>query len=182
MTENLCWLFLTLAFASCAAPVTYSTDYPLTGSMVQGRDGLLSGKIPQGWFSVTEDSLASALSILLIQSETKATLSVRELKLDRRAIQQVGKDGLPLLARISAASRDVPSKGAASDPQEFELHGKRFCAYEISGGSSRSRVVIFSAKGRYFECEARGGNSGWQNEGYNRLFSTQQSFLSSFTY
>ena len=175
-------LVLALVVASCAVSLPYSSDYPMTNTFVRSRDGLLDGKIPQGWFSATEDSLGTALTMLLISDATRATLAVKEIKLDRISLRQTQERGLALLARISASSRLAGSGTTASELQEFSLHSNKFCGYELMEGPTRTRVVVFFAKGRYYECEAQGGGKNLNKEQYTLIFSTQQTFLSSLSF
>ena len=182
MINKLSTVVLALAVASCAVSLPYSTNYPMTNTTVRSRDGLLNGKIPQGWFSATEDSLGTALTMLLISDAAGATLSVKEIKLDRISARQTEELGLALLASISASSRLVGSGTTASELQAFEVHNKKFCSYELTEGVIRVRVVVFSAKGKYYECEARGGSNDWNGEQYTSICTTQQTFLSSLTY
>jgi hypothetical protein len=177
-----CFLFLALLLASCAASIPYGTDYPLTNDIVHSRDGILSGNVPSGWFSSTEDTIGSALTILLMSEDVSATLTVKELKLDRLAAELVGDQGLKLLALLSGSFHEELPPGSTTEPKEFELRGKKFCSYEIANEKSRKRAVVFSAKGRYYECEAKAVPGTWSDEQYARTFSVQQSFLSSLTF
>lgn len=177
-----CTFLLSLFLASCAASLPYGTDYPLTGDIVRSRDGILSGNIPRGWFSSTDDSLGGALTILLMTDEVSATLTVKELRLDRLTAEQVNTRGLKLLAFLSGSFHDERTGRSTIEPQEFELQGKKFCSYEIADERSRKRVAVFSAKGKYYECEAGALRSSGGGEAYARTFTAQQTFLSSLTY
>jgi hypothetical protein len=154
----------------------------MTDIVVNSRDGVLHGKIPQGWFSITEDSLGSGVTLLLINDVSGATLSVTTLILDNLALQHTQSHGLMLLARISASSRSQEAGVTIADPQEFELHGKKLCSYEVTKATMSSRVVVFSVRGGYYECEVRGGANDRGRENVARLFTTQQSFLSSLSF
>ena len=179
MVDKIGISFLVVVFASCAASLPYGTDYPLSNSIVHSRDGVLSCSIPQGWFSSTEDSLGTKLTIFLMNDDITATLVVKELKLDPLSLQQVELQGLKLLARLSASFHSEDSRIVLPELQEFELRGNKFCSYELSQGENRARVVVFSAKGRYYECEARASHNNWTGEQYTRMFKAQQSLLAS---
>lgn len=182
MINKLSTVVLALYIASCAASLPYGTDYPMTEFNVRSRDGLLNGKIPLGWFSATGDSLGTAVTLLLISDAAEATLSIKEIKLDLRSVRRIEEEGLALLARISAAARVERTGVIASEPQEFKLQEKTFCSYELTEGNTRTRLAVFSTKGKYYECEVRGENRNWTGERYARLFTAQQTFLSSLTY
>ena len=182
MYQKFCVLISALLLASCAASIPYHTDYPLTTNVVHSRDGILSGNIPQGWFSSTLDTLGAALTILLMNDDVSATLSIRELKLDRLTSEQVNRRGLTLLAHLSQSFHLESAAGTVTEPQEFELRGKKFCSNEITDGSMRKRVVVFSANGRFYECEAQTVRNNWTGDQYARMFTAQQTFLSSLTY
>ncbi len=91
-------LILAFLAAACASSLPYSADYPLTDATLTSRDGVLTGRIPLGWFSSTEDSLAEALTAWLIKEDYSAILIVKEIRLDDLASRRVRKEGLRLLA------------------------------------------------------------------------------------
>ena len=173
---------LAFLLASCAASLPYSTEYPLTQEVFRSRDGVLSGRVPQGWFSSTEDTLAFALTAWLIKDDLSASLSLRVLHLDRLSAERVSREGLNLLATISAAFRvdqgSVPVTGA----REFEIRGRKYCGYELGDGPDRQRVVLFSARGIYYECEARLVKGRSASEDILHVFSAQQTLLASLTF
>jgi hypothetical protein len=180
--DKLCIVLLALVVASCAASLPYNTNSPMTDVGVNSRDGVLRGKVPQGWFSATEDSLGSAVTLLLIHEISGATLTVTTVILDNLALQHIQSHGLTLLARISAAARSQEVDVTVTESVEFELRGKKFCSYEITKGTMSSRVVVFSVEGRYYECEVRGGVNDAGRENLTRLFAAQQSFLASLAF
>ena len=153
MIDKLCTVLLALVLASCAASLPYATNYPMTDVLVNSRDGVLHGKIPQGWFSATEDSLGSGVTLILIHDISGATLTVTPVILDFLALHHIQSHGLILLAGISASARSKDAGATLSEPQEFELRGKKFCSYEITSGNLSSRIVVFSVKGKYYECK-----------------------------
>lgn len=143
---------------------------------------MLTGRIPAGWYSATEDSLGTGASIILISDNTDAVLSIKEIIPDLLTSQRVERDGLALLANVGFSSRRETGGAAKTEPREFELRGVKYCGYELSGAETRARVVLFRARGKYYECEARGGRRGLSGETYNNLFTAQQSFLGSLTF
>ncbi|HJW29753.1 MAG TPA: hypothetical protein VJ508_11005 [Saprospiraceae bacterium] len=154
----------------------------MTDVAVNSRDGVLRGRVPQGWFSATEDSLGSAVTLLLIHDIGGATLTVTPVILDNLALQHIQNHGLMLLARISASVRSREADVTVTESQEFEIRGKKFCGYETTGGVMSSRVVVFSRGGKYYECEVRGGANDKGRENLTRLFTAQQSFLASLAF
>ena len=170
--------------ASCAASLPYSTDYPLTDRTFMSRNGIFSGKVPRGWFSSAEDSIAPALEAWLIRDDFAATLSVKELKLDRTSAREVAERGLQLLAQLSfAMQRGISDKASMIvEPREFEMGGIKYCSYEVSDTGKRKRVVVFSGKGRYFECEAMAVKGILSPEEIVRMFTAQQTLLSSLVF
>jgi hypothetical protein len=173
-----------LVLASCAASLPYSADYPLTDQTFRSRNGIFSGRVPRGWFSSAEDSIAPALEAWLIKDDLSSTLAVKELKLDQTSAHEVGEKGLQLLAQISfAMQRGISGKASmTAEPRDFEMREKKFCSYEVSDGGKRKRVVVFSGKGRYFECEAMVVKGSLSPEEILRMFTAQQTMLSSLAF
>jgi len=180
--HNAVYLLVALIAASCARPLQYMTDFPLSGSSFVSRDGSFSGGIPRGWFSSSDDTLAPSLVAWLIREDFSATITVREIKLDRLTVQRVGKEGMKLLAQISAGLQDESPPGSALEPNEFELRGNKFCGYEFNSAKGRKRVVVFSAKGKYYESEAYSVKGTPPQEEFSRLFTAQQTVLSSLNF
>jgi len=175
-------IILSLIFASCAATLPYATDYPLTQELFHSRDGILTGKVPQGWFSSSDDTLAPALILWLIREDFSAALTVREIKLDQLSVQHVEKEGLELLAHISAGLHDENLPVKEIETQEFKINENKFCSYEVGSGVKRKRFVVFFTNGKYYECEARPLKGIWTGTDLVRLFTTQQTILSSLNF
>ena len=169
-------------FVSCAPSLKYMTNYPLTGGVFYSRDRSFSGKIPQGWFSSAEDTLAASLVAWLIKEDFTATITIRELKLDKLSMQRVSKDGIGLLAHVSAGLQDGNPSISLIDPEEFEIQGKKFCSYEANNSIGRKRVVIFKAKDKFYECEVHPLKNRWTADDVKGIFTVQQSVLSSLAF
>jgi len=175
-------ILLAFVIASCTSSLQYSIDYPLTKELFHSRDGVFNGRIPQGWFCSSEDSLSPALRAWFIKEDYSASINIQELHLDRLAARRVEKEGLKLLAQLSLASRqDSATKTFTDSPKEFKIRGKEFCSYEVKGNGNRTRVVVFPAKGKFYECVAMALKGTSLSQEIARLFSTQQSLLSSLT-
>ncbi len=185
MNKNVAAVFVLLIFASCAGSAPYTSHYPLSADFFHSHDGTLTGKLPQGWFESTDDSIVSSLTVWLIREDFSATLLIKELSLDQRTEQQVRQNGLKLLANVSAGFQsDLADRGTATgiDPKEFDIDGKQFCSYETGSAMARKRIVVFMARGKYYECEARALKGNWTADDLNRMFSIQQSVLGSLAY
>lgn len=172
-------LILTFIFCSCATKLPYATDYPLTNQYFQSRDDIFSGKIPDGWFSSTDDTLGKSLVVWLLKEDFTATLTVRELLLDRLSIQRVQKEGLETLAYISAGLQFSDVKNPKLEPFKFKLNDKKFCSYELTLEAERKRIVVFAIKGKYYECESYPLKGEWSAADLTRLFTIQQTVLAS---
>ena len=177
-------VLLSLSLLSCATTLRYSIDYPLTESTFGSRDGTFSGRVPYGWFSSDHEELPSMLVSLLIKSDFSATLAFRELQLDELSRQRVSKEGLRLLAYVSAALQKNNGSDSIEDiePQEFELRGKPFCSYEIRSSGNIRRVVLFDAHGKFYECEARMVKANSSLADINHLYTVQQTLLFSLIF
>ena len=177
------FLFLIAAFllASCSSSIPYTNDYPLTQQRVVFRDGLIAGLIPQGWFASDDDSLASLVEAWLVTEDLSATLGVRELKLDRLSSERVKGEGMQLLASLTIAMNDdLTLKN--SEVHDFEIQGRRYAAYEsTSKEGKQQRVVVFSAKGKYYECRVLTSPIATADQ-LSRLFNAQQTFVSTLRY
>jgi len=173
-------LFLAVVLASCAASIPYSTEYPLTPSLFRSRDGAFSGRIPAGWFSSTEDTLAPALTAWLIREDYSATLTIRELRLDRLSDDRVTDNGLTLLASLNAAFEGHTAK--LREVKEYAIGGKKFCGYEFGPSESPGRAVVFAAGAKYYSCTAQRVKGTWSKADYNMLFSAQETVLRSITW
>ena len=184
MKHNLYFVILCFLLASCAASLPYTFDYPLTKELFRSRDGEFSGKVPEGWFASPLDSLPSVYKAWLIKEDYSATFHVEELKLDQLSAKQVVSNGIKLLAQLSVAFHKENSEEAAVivQPKEFKLHGMEFSGYELQDGGERQRVVVFSIKGKYYECVAAPVKREWSTESLVRLFSVQQTLLSTLMF
>lgn len=184
MSRSSVVIILAFLIASCTASLPYATDYPLSENVFRSRDGNFGGNVPRGWFDSSDDTLAPTLLMWLIREDFSAALTVQELRLDRLSLQRVEREGLPLLARISAGFHPADKSVIPSslELKEFELGGNKFCSYELPVSEGRSRVVVFGAKGKYYECEAHTLKGRWTGDELVRMFTAQQSVLASLRY
>ena len=177
-------VLLSFLFLSCAASLEYSTDYPLTKESFRSRDGMLGGRVPQGWFSINEDTLAPALMAWIVKEDFSATLALKVLQLDSLSALRVEKDGLKLLAHLSFAlhNNNPGNVNQAINPKEFKIHDRKFCSYELNDGTSWKRVVVFATRGKYYECETMSMKQPQSKEEIKDIFTAQQTLLSSLTF
>lgn len=173
-----------LLLVSCATKLPYSFNYPLTEQTFFSRDGTFFGLVPQGWFASSVDTLAPALLVWLVKEDFSAVLTVRELHMDRLSTKRIQKDGLQLLANISMAAHEGESSKPPSghSPAEYSMKGKTYCSYEVSENNVQKRIVVFSGKGKYFECEAIPIKGNWFPENVTELFTAQQAMLASLIF
>jgi hypothetical protein len=176
-------LFLSLLVWGCRAHLTYINDYPMSTATFVTRDGLIRGAVPEGWFISHEDTLVPTLTAWLVKNDFSASISLRELSVDPATARQIKNDGLDFLAKLSMKFHEAPAgrNVSSTQPNNFEMKGIKFCEYESGGPESRSRVIVFSASGRYFECEAQAAKSGWSEKDLNQLFRIQQSVIASLS-
>jgi len=143
--------------ASCSAP-TYRTEVPLTDQTFESADGLLKGRVPEGWFVSTDGEIAPQLAAWLVRKDYGAALTFQEFRLDPGSARYVEREGLPSLADISFHFRQAeePSATLVTKPSEFLAGGRSFCRYEYN--SSRQgglvSVAVFLSGGRFYESAA----------------------------
>ncbi|MBI4548073.1 MAG: hypothetical protein HY707_08840 [Ignavibacteriae bacterium] len=173
-----------LMMIACGASVPYRVDYPLTKKEFYSRDSIFSGRIPQGWFSSDDEELASAHVVWLIRDDFSATLAFKELKLDELSKKRVNDEGLILLARLSFSLQQSNPlfKTKEIELHEFEVNSKKFCGYEMNFTGALKRVIVFEAKGKFYECEARIVKGSPSLKELEHLYTVQQTLLTSLTF
>jgi hypothetical protein len=165
--------------AGCAASLPYSSEYPLTQESFVSRDGILTGRIPLGWFSFPDDTLAPAIAAWLVRDDLNAMIALRELAVDARTSERIRTRGLHLLAELSIAFQTIDHMTMRQSPEEYSIAGRKYCGYELSMSGLPRRLVVFALNNRYYECEAVVVRGDWADEDVRRLFSVQQSMLGS---
>jgi len=158
-------------------------DYPLSSETFRSRDGLFTGRVPQGWVFSSEDTLAPALAAWLVRDDFSAALALEEIHLDQLSSRRVDKEGLILLAQMSLMFQQGSSAAEFTvSPKEFKIRGREFCGYEIGAGGEQKRIVVFVSGGKFYECKAVPLKGSWSGEDLIRLFSAQQVLLSSLIF
>ena len=178
-------VLLLLLLASCSITyVPYSSNFPLREEAFFSRDSAFTGRIPSGWFLSSEDTLAPSYLAWVVKDDFSAALTVKELHLDNLAAKRVQKEGPELLARVSMSFqvKDLLSHEAEIQPRRFTMRNREYCGYEFTEGNIRKRVVVFSAKGRYYESMSSAMKGPPAPGDVTQMFSAQQAFLNSLTF
>ena len=179
-------IILLLLLSSCSSTVylPYPSTYPLREEAFLSRDSVFTGRVPEGWFYSSEDTLAPSYLAWIVKEDFSAALTVKELHLDQLTIKRVQKEGIELLARISMAFQvqDMAGREAELQPRPFKMRNREYCGYEFADGALRKRVVVFAVRGRYYECVATPVKGSKQEEDITNMFIAQQAFLNSLTF
>ncbi len=148
----------------------------------QSRNGYFSGTIPHGWFSSSDTSVAQSLEAWLLSDDLTIVIIIRELHLDELSKQQVQEEGLEYLATLGKVFKGNDSSTTYMHQIEFTLGQIKFFNYESVTDSITKRTVVFTVNDLFFECEAMPLNKAFSAEHSKKLFSVQQSVLSSLKF
>lgn len=146
------------------------------------RRGYFSGTIPQGWFSSSDTSVAQSLEVWLLSDDLSAAIIIRELHLDERSRQQVQSEGLEYLAERSKSFFETNSSKIFQQQIEFSIGQMKLYSYEVAVDSLTKRIVVFTNNHHFFECEATPVNKHFDIKQLQKLFSLQQSVLTSLIF
>lgn len=148
VAASLCVLVL-----GCSSSKPTSAVSLLSEETVTSRDGRLAGRIPLGWFSAAEESLAAAAELWLVRDDLGAGIAVTELQLDAAATRLVRERGPGALASASRSLRGLPPVPDGTPCREIGENGT--CGYVVTdaAGTPRSRVLVFTRGERFYECE-----------------------------
>lgn len=174
-------IILTFLFG-CAVKLPYLSTYPMSEQYFHSRDGIFYGNVPLGWFSASDDTLGPAVVVWLLKEDFTSSITVHELKLDQFSRKRVAQDGLDFLAQLSAAAYSENNLSSDFETFFFKLRAKEFCSYELPKNDDIRRIVLFEAKGRYYECIAYKLKGEWSGDDFKALFTVQQSVLGSIGY
>ncbi|MBA4311950.1 MAG: hypothetical protein C0417_04910 [Chlorobiaceae bacterium] len=175
-------LIILIFLFGCAAKLPYLSTYPMSEQYFHSRDGIFYGKVPLGWFSARDDTLGPAVVVWLLKEDFTTSITVRELKLDQFSRKRISKEGLDFLAHLSAAAYIENDLSSNVEPFLFKLRAKEFCSYELHENGETRRIVLFAAKGHYYECIAYKLKGEWSSDDFKTLFTVQQSVLGSIGY
>lgn len=137
---------------------------PFSASFGIARDGYLHYRLPVGWFDVTADSQAHGNAIWLLRSDYAATITVNEIRIDANAREEIARQGLVQLARLTM-SLSSQGKGALLQrpPEEFTLRGHPCCSYQMVMPSTGDilRTILLDAGDKVYAVVAlrTGGKS-----------------------
>ena len=118
-----------------------------------------------------------------MKQDYSSSLTLKELHIDRITAKRIDKEGLKLLANISMAF-EPEGQGAGTvsvQPKEFSIAGRDYCGYELTTGTDCKRIVVFYAKGRYYESIAA-PLKGIGSEDSAKIFSAQEVFLAGLAF
>ncbi len=143
------------------------------------QEGNLSGAIPLGWTASSPRNGGDSSSAITLSEGDSLRIVFRIVDLDPAAAAYFSKHGLADLASLTRTLHDSTAGTGRGGIDRFSLGGRDCAAYEVKTGGERTRVVVFMAGGRYFECEAGAVGRGVGAATYKRLFSAQQTVLRS---
>jgi len=130
--------FALLFLAGCAgAPETVRP--PATSV---SRDGVLHYQLPEGWFDATSDAQAAGHAVWLLSNDYAMSITVDEVRLDRRARADIGEDDLlrlsELVMSLVAADR---SAQVTTRPAVRELNDADYCTFSLVTESGEKLLV-----------------------------------------
>lgn len=172
-------LILALALTACVSSRGYRDDHPLTDRTASLTDGerIVVG-IPEGWEGSGGFVAGEGYSVLLVSGDTMS-IAFREIFLDEAASSYYREAEIAQLAALSRTLHDSAAAVETGGIREFSYGGREFAAYEYRGKDGPRRVAVFSAGGRFFECEAFSDGPLSGPASYGGLFSAQQAVLRS---
>ncbi len=143
------------------------------------QEGNLSGAIPLGWTASSPRNGGDSSAALTLSEGDSLRIVFRSVDLDSAAAAYFSKRGLADLASLTRTLHDSTAGTGRSGIDRFSLEGRDYASYEVKTGGKRTRVVVFTAGGCYFECEAGVVGQVVVAATYKRLFSAQQTVLRS---
>jgi hypothetical protein len=149
--------FVLTAFG-CSASVP-AASYPLSSVVIRSADGTLAARVPEGWSADAVGALPPGVLAILRSADGSATLRFREIALDRLTGQRVRGEGLPLLARLSAAFRAGAMPAGELPVRPEDLGERKVCGYEWTTAGGWSGVLVTMIGARAYECEATAARS-----------------------
>lgn len=175
------FLFLSsFFFVRCSSSVTTTNDfdYPLTNEIAESKTTRLSVKIPQGWFTAT-DNECNCIDLWLIKDDYSETLNFVSLNLDTKSRREPGSDGLSAALQASKdfkIAKYGKSLKGFTDEKHFDLNKKQFAAYQYIDDAERNiRVVVFEYGSKFYEVSA----ISLKTKNLSELYKIQNSVLSS---
>ncbi len=147
-------LFFSFFLLSCA-PSTIRVEVPFTDDVFLSADGLLRGRVPNGWFVSTDSQITPQIGVALLSEDYSAALILQEIFPDKNAERRIAKEGLQLLAQISFQLKlaEYPQARIVSPPQSSSLRGIEMCSYIFlpTENDMRLPVVLFQMRGHFYE-------------------------------
>ena len=158
--------------------------YPYDGNISMGIINITSSSkmlpdIPLGWSIAESEDIPKNISILLIENNSRAAISVTELKASRKTKEIVAKMGIEELGILSFEMKKDVSKDnliLCSEMSNFEFNDKEFLAYQyVSRNNIDTTSVLLTKKNdNFIEVSAYPIiNNTSTKISNNQLFSTQ---------
>lgn len=128
--------------------------YPYNENITKGRDNTTPSSkmlpnIPAGW-SITEgENIPKNTIILLIENNSRATISVNELKVSRKAKEVIAKMGIEELGNLSFAMKKDISKDSlilCNRMSNFKFNNREFLTYQYISKNNIDTTSILLAK------------------------------------
>ena len=173
---------ITSCFISCSPGYEsiYDSNYPLTTQRVKSLSGEISVRIPEEWFSVTDNEKQS-FDLWLIKNDYSAAISFVKLNPDEQTLQHKKDDRLSLLLKYSKMLKRAENGNdfsVISDDEFFELNNLRFGSFVFSAKDfPKNRIIIFEFGNNFYESTATILNSTDNND--FELFEIQNTVLKS---
>ena len=158
--------------------------YPYNENIRMGRVNTTSSSkmlpdIPLGWSIADGEDIPKNISILLIENNNRAAISVTELKASRKTKEIVAKVGIEELGILSFEMKKDAAKDnliLCSEMSNFEFNDKEFLAYQYVSKNNIDTTSVMLAKknDNFIEVSAYPIiNNTSSKISNNQLFSTQ---------
>jgi len=129
----------------------------LTNETAKSQSSQLSVRIPNGWFTATDNEY-NYIDLWLIKDDYSETLNFIALNLDSKSLHETGNDELSSALQASKdfkTARYGKSLKGFTDEEHFELNKKKFAAYRYTDEAGRNvRVVVFEYGSKFYEVSA----------------------------
>ncbi len=144
-------LALLLSSSGCGT-VSPPASVVLHAPVFTSRDGILHYRLPAGWFDVTADSQATGKAVWLVRNDYAATLTVREMYVDSAAREELHRQGLTSIARMTARLEAGSKAGVVvHQPESLKMNGTPACVYDIADGAGDTmRTILFDTGDRLY--------------------------------
>lgn len=172
-------LAATLTLSSCGSSSRYADTLPLSSERFLLPGTEIVGMVPAGWsLAAPEGAAAGGPSVTLSEGDT-FRIAFRPITLDAPAEEFFRRRGLKELAAMVRTLHDTAAGTRSDGIERFRSGATECAAFETGAGEDRKRVVVFTAGGKWFECEGWATSPLRAGASRARLFSAQQSAIRS---